>query len=1028
VLGNIAISGTPSAVTITENDDITQASAWVQAATPFVLNAGTHNILLSQASNQLGVLTLTSQNATVTESGAGGITEGGAWTIPGTTTLTAGSANPIALGSPASDFGTVKIVSASTAAITDVNAIVFDTSTIASGGTLTVTAGGAITQIGAITAPWLQLIGTGYATLTNVANNVQNLAAGFSGGDLAFTNSGDFAVASIAATSGVVIGAHNVTLSSVSGTVNGITDINAASSSLTITTGTALTLPVMSIAGPQTYTAGGSGITLDSNLTSTASGAINFLSPVTLGSDLSVQSASSPVNFTSTVTGAGNRLNVNAGSGLVDFKGAVSGLGTTTSVNGALSVEAGGVTFESTLAANSGLNISGPVTFDDNVTLADGNTGSLFTGLVTLNKAGGMNLSGYDGMTFDGGVTLATGAATITSNNSPLVFQSAGTVAGPYALTLNAGTGTLTGLGEMGSNLTSLTVTGAALTIPGSGVSIAGPQTYTATGGTSITLDGNVTSTAAGAITFASPVAVGAASTVTASNSNVVFSGTVDGNNNLTVSDGTGTTTFTGAVGAVTPLGSGTGAALVLQGSGATTFSSTVQARSGMTAAGAVTLDGNVTLGDGDTGSTFTGLVTTGGSAGNTISGYDGIAFNGGLTLTGGPVSVISNGSTLALGGPVTGAENLTLNALAGGAGTITGLDQIGFTSPLTALNLTAQTLSLPSTGLAVAGPMSFTAPGGITVNGAVGNSASPATGAVTFNSAVTLATGPVTVTTDNAVVNFVGTVDGAEALTVNAGTGATTFGAAVGGTTALTSLATDAGSATAINGGSIHTTAAQTYNGAVTLGAATTLTGVNVSFDGTLDGANTLVVNDSGTTTFAGVVGGTTPLTSITTDVAGSVAVNATSVTTSGSQTYHEDMTLGANTTFTGLGLTFGGTVDGAYALTANAGSGAVQFSGAVGGTTALSSLAATGNTIAVASVTTSGAQSYTGAGGITLDGTLGTTDSSVTVTGPTLLGGDTTLATTGGNITFTGSTSTIDGRSRRRHHAAHECRYLGL
>ena len=36
----------------------------------------------------------------------------------------------------------------------------------------------------------------------------------------------------------------------------------------------------------------------------------------------------------------------------------------------------------------------------------------------------------------------------------------------------------------------------------------------------------------------------------------------------------------------------------------------------------------------------------------------------------------------------MTGAENLTLNALAGGAGTVTGLNQIGFTSNLTALNV----------------------------------------------------------------------------------------------------------------------------------------------------------------------------------------------------------------------------------------------------------------------------------------------------------------------------------------------------
>ncbi len=107
------------------------------------------------------------------------------------------------------------------------------------------------------------------------------------------------------------------------------------------------------------------------------------------------------------------------------------------------------------------------------------------------------------------------------------------------------------------------------------------------------------------------------------------------------------------------------------------------------------------------------------------------------------PVSVASNGSTISFAGPVSGAQHLTLNALASGAGTVTGLDQIGFNSPLTQLDITAQTLSLPATGLAVNGAMSFTAAGGITLNGAVGNSSSPATGRIDFFSPVTLATGP---------------------------------------------------------------------------------------------------------------------------------------------------------------------------------------------------------------------------------------------------------------------------------------------
>ena len=118
VLGPIAIGGTPSTVSITEAADITQASAWVEPSTPFTLNSGTSDIVLSETDNQLGALTLTGQNATVVENNSAGIVAGAAWNIPGTTTLTAGSANPIILETtPASNLGTVNIQSASYADI-----------------------------------------------------------------------------------------------------------------------------------------------------------------------------------------------------------------------------------------------------------------------------------------------------------------------------------------------------------------------------------------------------------------------------------------------------------------------------------------------------------------------------------------------------------------------------------------------------------------------------------------------------------------------------------------------------------------------------------------------------------------------------------------------------------------------------------------------------------------------------------------------------------------------------------------------
>jgi len=99
---------------------------------------------------------------------------------------------------------------------------------------------------------------------------------------------------------------------------------------------------------------------------------------------------------------------------------------------------------------------------------------------------------------------------------------------------------------------------------------------------------------------------------------------------------------------------------------------------------------------------------------------------------------------------------------------------------------------------------------------------------------------------------------------------GITTFGGAVGGVTALGSVTTDSPGSTAINAGTIRTNGVQAYGDAVTLGAGTTLTSLNlgnVSFGSTINGAQTLAVNTGGTTTFNGAVGGVTALTSVTTD-----------------------------------------------------------------------------------------------------------------------------------------------------------------
>ncbi len=763
VLGALAFGGTPSSVSITENSDITQAAAWSLASTPITLNSRTHDIVLTQASNQLGDLTLTGQNVSVTENHL--ISDGGAWTVPGVSTLTAGTNAIVLDANPKSDLGIVKIVSASSADITDLNGLIFDTSSITN--TLTVTAGGAITQMGPIVAKSLLLVGTGYATLTDIRNDITHLAAGFSGGALTYTDWDDFTVSVINGTTGVNIGANNVTLLSVTDTINGLTSINPVSSSLSVTTGDPLVVPQMTIAGAQTYSSA-AGIQLTAGITSTGSGAITFDGPVTLGSNLSIQSTNSAINFRNTLAGGLHQLTLNAGTGLVNFDGAVSNLGNTSSANTALQITSGGATFSSTLSANNGLSVSGPVTFLDNVTFADGNIGSIFTGLVTLGKAGGMTISGYDGLSFNGGVLLQSGPATIRSNNSALVFQGANTISGPFGLTLDAGTAQITGLDHLSNTLTSLSLTSSAPVIPAGGISIAGPQSYTATGGTSITLNGNVTSTAAGAITFNSPVLLGSSASVTSVNSAITFGGAIDGAHDLTVASGSGLKTFTGRIGNSTPLGDGMGHALTLTGSGAASFAETVATASGISIAGPVAFTKNVTLGDGSVGSTFGGAVTAGGL---TFSGHDGIAFSDTLTLTG-ALTLDSRGGALTFNNAVGGAHALTLDL---GAGSVTGLGQLA--SALTGLTINnTQLVTLPA--LTISGPQTYHGP--VSITGALNGTA------LAFNKPATLAANNLELIATHGAIAFADTFAlGAHNLTLTAGE--IDFGAALAGTGAFT-------------------------------------------------------------------------------------------------------------------------------------------------------------------------------------------------------------------------------------------------
>ncbi len=179
--------------------------------------------------------------------------------------------------------------------------------------------------------------------------------------------------------------------------------------------------------------------------------------------------------------------------------------------------------------------------------------------------------------------------------------------------------------------------------------------------------------------------------------------------------------------------------------------------------------------------------------------------------------------------------------------------------------------------------------------------------------------------------ISFTSTVDGAKTLKLTSNTG-TTFGGVVGGTvgaaTNLTSL--EVNGRAIINTSSITTSGAQTYNGAVTLGADTRLTstGSNITLNTTLNGAHTITFsvpnNAANTITVVGEVGGDSNITtppSITIAQAGNttfketVKANVFTLTKANSTTFEKavDITSFADDTTNHTGtVTFaaGGTI----------------------------------------------------------------------------------------------------------------------
>ncbi len=287
-------------------------------------------------------------------------------------------------------------------------------------------------------------------------------------------------------------------------------------------------------------------------------------------------------------------------------------------------------------------------------------------------------------------------------------------------------------------------------------------------------------------------------------------------------------------------------------------------------------------------GAGVTGTVSVTGSSG--ISLNEGTYHSGGDQTWNGPslcwhhTSVTSDLGNVTFTSTINGAH--ALSVLASGAITVDGL--IGGTTALTRLSMDGQTVTLNGIGTAgndgVTGTVSVTGTNGITLDEGTYHSG----GTQTWNGAVALGA-DTAVTSDSGSVTFTSTINGAHALSVLASLGGIAVDGLIGGGTALTTLSLD-GQTVTLNGigtagndgvtstvsvtggngitldeGTYHSGGNQTYDGAVALGADTSVTSDlgNVTFTSTIDGAHALSVLAHLGIAVDGLIGGGTALTS---------------------------------------------------------------------------------------------------------------------------------------------------------------------
>jgi len=784
-------------------------------------------------------------------------------------------------------------------------------------------AGGAVTQTGAIIADGLGLSGAGSYTLKNENNQFGTLASDATG-DIDVATAWALTVGTVDTIAGITTNGANVAVSALS----------IDSSEVTIDT--------------QSVTAGVNGGSL--TLSTTGTGANGNLKVGTINT--SGQEAGNV-----TLTAAGDVLTI---AGVLTARGvSADALVRLTAANGALKQAVGPNRIDTgsvlVTAAKSSELLSLTNTIDEiaaTLTVADAsftfkNAGDFIVGVddggvigLTTNN-GDIDLSGSGNVTLATDATVATtggdfttagdaftsnsGATIITTGGNVDLTGHTGAVLFGADVTTSGGDFTATGIASFDSTAVTLATTGGG---DGSG----GDMNITSTGAVSVGtlvanggVDSNGSGESAGSVTLA------AGDKLTTAVINAVGS---DHNSDSTIGGQGGGITLTGTGGI--DLGGNIDASG--GGSGAT------QASGGSVVLNSPTLlmaDRSITTGTGDGDITFNSSVDSEATETNNLSLTVG---TGNIVLSG----AVGSGVEQALGAiqilsatNVTNSSTIEATSLVQTAGTgtttINGAITLGGS-----LDFTGQDIIVNSS-VATGGTTQVHNAGTLTT-GAGGNIAATG-GFIQDGAGVNKLSADITTVNNNIVFATAVTLNDAVSMTTDSGTGNITFSntidSAVGETDDLT-LSSGSGAVTFID----------------TLGVAEQL--------------GAIVVNSAGLTRFDKSVSAA----SVYTDAPGTVQVNGSLVTTTGTQTYLEQLSLGADTTLTASRVTTGDTLTGNTHSLAIVGD-AVFGNSADDQVTGLTTLSVSGTTtINTDTITSADAQTYTGAVTVGTDTTLTATD----------------------------------------------------